>query len=325
LNSLRIINALDKVFQSEIQTLETVRLELNESYTQAIRLLSECEGSVIVTGAGKSGIIGNKIASTMTSTGTPAIFLNAGDLMHGDLGRIQSDDVVLAISKSGETDELLASIPHIREIGVTVISLTANPESTLGRLSNVVLYTPVDAEACPLGLAPTSSTTAALVVGDALAMVLMEIKGFKQDDFARFHPGGQLGKRLLFTIRDVMRTDDRNPIVKPDSSIRDVLIEITSKQTGAVSVVDSDYQLLGLITDFDIRNVLTDNIELSSVSAAEIMNDSPTFIFSDEKALDAMVLMENRMKPFIVLPVLDRLTESVVGMLHIHDLLAQGL
>ena len=320
-----ILHDIDQVFQLEIDTLIKVRKSLNGDYTRAAEMLFACSGKVVVTGMGKSGLIAQKIVGTMVSTGTSAVFLHPSDAMHGDVGIIRAGDVVLAISKSGESGELLALLPYMKEVGAPVISVTAEPESSLAKGSDLVLYTPVDAEACPLNLAPTSSTTAALVVGDALAMALMKMRGFQPSHFALLHPGGQLGKRLIMTVADIMRSGENNPVVKVNGTIREMLYEITGKLSGAVSVVDEEGRLIGLVTDHDIRNVLEQGKDLFSLSIAEIMNENPTHISSDAMAIEALDLMENRDVPFMVLPVLEQNSKVVVGIIHLHDLVAQGL
>ena len=322
------VNALEeirRVFQLEIDTLLKLRDLLHESYAKAAELLYGCKGKVVVTGMGKSGLIAHKIAATMVSTGTPAVFLHPADGLHGDVGIIGEDDVMLAISKSGESDELLNILPYVKKVGVPVISITANPGSTLGKSSDLVLHTPIEEEACPLNLAPTSSTTAALVVGDALAMAVMKMRGFQPENYAMLHPGGQLSKRLLITVADIMHSGESNPVVGVNASIQDMLFEITSKQTGAVSVIDDGGRLLGLVTDYDIRMSLDHGGDLFSRTISDIMNSNPTYLCSDEKAITALDTMRNREKPFLVLPVLDRSTMAVVGMLHVNDLLAKGL
>ncbi len=322
---MNILEELDRVFDLEIDTLGKVRQCLDGSHIRAAELLFACTGKVIVTGAGKSGLVAQKIASTMVSTGSPAVFLHPGDGLHGDVGIIGEGDVVVAISKSGETDEILNILPYIKKIGAPIISVTASPESTLGRNSDLVLFTPVDEEACPLNLAPTSSTTAALVLGDALAMALMKMRGINPEQFALFHPGGQLGRRLLLTVADIMRAGENNPVIQAEDTVRNMLSQITGKRSGAVSVVDGQGQLLGLITDYDIRKVLEQGLDVFSVRLTDIMNKGVTHIYSDEMAVAALNLMENRDKPFLLLPVLDRETGKVVGMIHIHDLVARGL
>ena len=322
---MSILDEMDRVFRLEIDTLVKVRESLDGSYTQAADLIFACTGKVVATGMGKSGLVAQKIASTMVSTGTPAIFLHSGDAMHGDIGIIKAGDVVLAISKSGETGELLNLLPYLREIGVPLISVTANDKSSLAKASEHVLFTPVTEEACPLNLAPTASTTAALVVGDALAMTLMKMRGFQPEQFAVLHPGGQLGRRLLTVVADIMRGGEDNPVVSSTDLVQDMLSQITTKRSGAVSVVDQNGKLLGLVTDYDIRKVLAEGLNIFTLQISDIMNPNATSIKSDEKAVKALALMEDRERPFLVLPVLDRESERVVGMLHLHDLVASGL
>ncbi len=322
------MNALDeitRVFSLEIDTLAEVRDSLGPAYGEAVDLIFKCQGKVVATGMGKSGFIAQKIASTMVSTGTPAAFLHPSDGLHGDVGIVTPGDVVLAVSKSGESEELRDLLPYVRKVGVPVISITAYPESTLGQGSKVVLFTPVRKEACPLDLAPTSSTTAAMVVGDALAMTLMKMRGFTPERFAELHPGGQLGKRLLMMVADIMRSGANNPKVNLDDTVQVMLYEMSSKRCGAVSVVGGGDRLVGLVTDGDIRTVLGQKGDIFSLRIQDIMNPSPTFIHSDEKAFDALTIMERRDRPFLVLPVLDRSDCKVVGMVHLHDLVAKGL
>ena len=320
-----ILNEIDRVFRLEIETLTKVRKSVDANYTQAATLLFNCSGKIVVTGMGKSGVIAQKISVTMISTGTLAVFLHPGDALHGDLGVIRESDVVVAISKSGETEELLNIFPYVKKVGVPVISITARLESTLAKESQVVLFTPVSEEACPLNLAPTSSTTAALVVGDALAMALMRMRGFTPDQFAQLHPGGQLGKRLLMTVGDVMRSGKDNPMVDIHCKVREMMVEISSKRCGAVSVVNDKGILVGLITDYDLRQAMERGGDLFSQSIKEIMNVNPSHIFSDDMAVTALNLMENRDRPFLVVPVVERTSKQVVGMVHLHDLVAKGL
>ena len=319
------LDEITRVFDKEIETLAAVRESLDEPYAKALELLSNCSGKVVVTGMGKSGIIAQKIASTMTSTGTTATFLHSGDGLHGDVGIIRPQDVVISISKSGETPEMLDLLLYIKRSGIPMISITASKNSTMARQSDIVLYTPVDVEACPLNLAPTSSTTAALVVGDALAMALMKKRGFTHEHFAMLHPGGQLGKRLLMTVADIMRGGEHNPIINVNETVKSLLFVISAKRCGAACVVDDQNRLLGLITDRDIRKVLEEQGDIFSMVISVVMNDSPTHIYSDEKAIDALQLMEQRERPILVLPVLEQQSEQVIGMVHLHDLVAKGL
>jgi arabinose-5-phosphate isomerase len=284
-----ILNEIDRVFRLEIETLTKVRKSVDENYALAATLLFECSGKIVVTGMGKSGVIAQKISATMVSTGTLAIFLHPGDALHGDVGVILEGDVMVAISKSGETEELLSIFPYVKN------------------------------------LAPTSSTTAALVVGDALAMALMRMRGFTPDQFAQLHPGGQLGKRLLMTVGDVMRSGKDNPMVDIHCKVREMMVEISSKRCGAVSVVNDKGILVGLITDYDLRQAMERGGDLFSQSIKEIMNVNPSHIFSDDMAVTALNLMENRDRPFLVVPVVERTSKQVVGMVHLHDLVAKGL
>jgi len=319
-----ILNELRRVIRLEAKTLIHLEESLTPQFEEAVKMLQACQGKVILMGVGKSGLIANKISATMVSTGTPAVFLHGSEGMHGDIGIVAKDDIVIAVGKSGESEELVVLLPFIRKIGARIISITAQAESTLARGSDLVLITPIEEEACPLNMAPTCSTTAALVLGDALAMALMKLRNFQPDDFALFHPGGQLGKRLLLTIGDCMRKGDANPVIDVSQSIRTMLYEMTSKRAGAVSVIDDQQRLLGLITDFDIRRPLEAGQDLFAMSVTQVMNAKPNWVYLDEKAVTALEFMEKREKPISVLPVLDR-QEKVVGMIHLHDLVSQGI
>jgi arabinose-5-phosphate isomerase len=324
-NHMNMIDEIDRVFELEINTLNNVRKHLDKSYLDASEMLFQCSGKVIVTGMGKSGLIAQKISSTMVSTGTEAMFLHPGDGLHGDVGIIREGDVVLALSKSGETEELLGLLLYVKKIGVPVITITAKPESMLAKSSNLVLFTPIEEEACPLNLAPTSSTTAALVVGDALAMTLMKKRGITPDQFALWHPGGQLGRRLLLTVADVMRSGEDNPAITADTNVRVMLYEMSSKRCGAVSIISGDRELIGLVTDYDVRRNLEGDGDIFSSTIPDIMNPNPSSAYSDDLAITALETMRNRPNPFLVLPVLDRTNNKVVGMIHLHDLINKGL
>ena len=319
-----VLKELRRVIELEKQTITDLSESLGPVFEEAVKLLYTCKGKVVLTGVGKSGIIAQKIAATLVSTGTPALFLHGAEGMHGDIGIIDKEDIVIAIGKSGESEELLVILPFIRRFGARVISITTNPNSTMARHSDLVLVTPVQEEACPLNMAPTSSTTVALVLGDALAMTLMKLRDFQPTDFALYHPGGQLGKRLLLKVKDVMRSGDGNPIIHESSDPRTMLFEITNKRAGAVSVVDDDQRLLGLVTDFDIRRTLESGKDLFELPIKDIMNPNPNFVYEDEMAIHALEMMEKREKPISVLPVLDS-NSKVVGMIHLHDLVARGL
>ena len=320
-----LLEEIIRVFDVEIDALTRVRKSLGAAYAEAVQAIFDTSGKVIVTGVGKSGLIGQKIAATMASTGTPAIFLHPADGMHGGLGVVQPGDVVVAIGKSGESEELIAILPPLRTIGARVIAITGNADSTLARSADIVLLADAGMEACPMNLAPTSSTTVALVVGDALAIALMKLRDFRPENFALYHPGGQLGKRLLLTVGDIMRSGTDNPVIHVTASTREMLVEMTGKRMGATSVVDDDGRLLGLVTDYDIRRVLEQRQDLFSMKIVDVMNRHPSYTFSDEKAITALEQMEHREKPFLLLPVLNRETRKVVGMIHLHDLFARGL
>ncbi len=319
-----LLKELRRVIDLEGKTIAQLSESVGPSFEEAVRLLATCSGRVILTGVGKSGLIAQKIAATLVSTGTPSIFLHAAEGMHGDIGIVTKEDIVIAVGKSGESEELITILPFIRRLGARIISITARTDSTMARTSDLVLMTPIEEEACPLNMAPTCSTTAALVLGDAIAMTLMKLRNFQPNDFALYHPGGQLGKRLLLTVGDMMRSGKDNSVISITSDVKSMLCEITSKHAGAVSVVDDTNRLLGFVTDFDIRRALESGRDLFALTIQEIMNPTPSSIYEDEMAIAALELMERRERPISVLPVLSR-TEKVVGMIHLHDLVAKGL
>jgi arabinose-5-phosphate isomerase len=287
-------------------------------------MIQRCEGQVFVTGIGKSGLIGQKIAATFRSTGTPAVFFQAAEALHGDIGIVRPEDLVLAIGKTGESSELNTLLRVLKKTGMPIIAMTSAPGSAMAGLSDVVLDLKVQKEACPLNLAPTSSTTVALAVGDALAITLMKGNEISEADFARHHPGGQIGRRLLLTVEDVMRKGDENPIIGEDATIKEMLIEMTAFRVGAISVVDAGESLVGLVTDYDVRRVLESDRPVFHLSISDVMNDSPETVEQDMKAASALEKMRARTKPTAVLPVVDH-EGKAVGMIHLHDLIAAGL
>ncbi len=321
---MNVIDEIRRVFDIEIEALESVRGNLSSGFEDAVNLIANCEGQVCVTGIGKSGIVGQKIAATLRSTGTPAVFLHASEALHGDVGVVRKEDLVLAIGKSGESTELNTLLRILKKVGTPIIAMTSNAESSVADIADIVCELPIPREACPLNLAPTSSTTAALVVGDAIAVTLMKMSKMSEDDFARHHPGGQLGRRLLLRVEDVMRKGDENPVVGRDSTIKQMLIDMTAFRVGAVSVADEGGRLLGLVTDYDVRRALESDGDVFALTIPEIMNDSPDRVYDDEKAAAALEKMRDRSKPTAVLPVLNR-KDVVVGMVHLHDLIAAGL
>ncbi|HAX61810.1 MAG TPA: KpsF/GutQ family sugar-phosphate isomerase [Elusimicrobia bacterium] len=321
---MNILKSIRDVIASESQTLKVVKDGVGLPFEKAVKVIFFCKGKIIVTGVGKSGNIAQKIAATLVSTGTSAIYLHPTDGMHGSLGVVHKNDVILAVGKSGESEELLGILGPIKKIGAKIISITANLESTLAENSDIILYTPIKQEACPLNLIPTNSTTAALVVGDAIAVTLMKMRKFKPEDFGLLHPGGVIGKRLLLTVGDIMRSGEDNPTVKINDSIKNMLIEITKKRCGAVSVIAQNQKLLGFITDYDIRKILEKREDIFSKKIKDIMNPKPIFVYSDMKAADVLAVMQNREKAIVVLPVLNR-RKKVVGIIHMQDILAKGL
>ncbi|GAC1408553.1 MAG: KpsF/GutQ family sugar-phosphate isomerase [Burkholderiaceae bacterium] len=291
--------------------------DLNDPFARAIRLLLSCHGRVVVSGIGKSGHIARKVASTLASTGTPALFVHAAEASHGDLGMITCNDVLIAISNSGEANELLAIVPIIKRMGAHLIALTGSNNSSLARLAHVHLNVHVAQEACPLNLAPTASTTAALAMGDALAVGLLDARGFGEDDFARSHPGGALGRRLLTHVRDVMRTGAAVPQVSADISLASALLEITRKGMAMTAIVDPTQRVLGVFTDGDLRRLLEQVQDFTSLSIADVMHADPHTVGPDQLAVEAVEIMERfRINQLLVA---DK-QGVLVGALHIHDL-----
>ena len=315
---MNIVSYAKEIFDIEIDELKKVREKLGEEIEKALELIYKSKGKVVVTGIGKSGIIGKKIAATMASTGTLSIFMHSAEGLHGDLGMIHSEDVVLAISNSGNSDEVLSILPSIKKIGAKIIAMTGNPSSSLAQESDVVLDIRVDKEACPMNLAPTCSTTTTLVMGDALASALIKMREFKPENFALYHPGGSLGRRLLTKISDIMHSNGELAIVGPDENIDTLIVEMTNKRLGAVCIVEGE-KLIGIITEGDIRRALRDREKFFTYKAKDIMTKNFTSIEKDKLAMDAMAIMENRESQISVLPVVEN--DKLLGMVRIHDLL----
>ena len=306
-----------KVLEIEAKAILDLIPRIAESFDQALDALIDCPGRVVVTGMGKSGLIGQKISATLASTGTPSLFLHPVEALHGDLGRIVKGDAVLAISYSGNTDEILALVPTIKRLGSTLVAMTGNPRSALAAASDVHLDVSIREEACPLGLAPTASTTASLAMGDALAMALLERRGFTVEDFAVLHPGGKLGKKLL-RVEDLMHTGDQLPSVSPKAAMKDVLFEMTRKRLGMTTVVDDERRLVGMISDGDLRRQMERHgYTLLDHTAGECMTRDPLVIGRREMATAALALMEHR--KITSLPVVDD-EGRVEGVVHLHDL-----
>lgn len=317
-----VLQIAKQVFIDEIGGINLVNSYLDDNFVKAVQLIYSCKGKLIVTGMGKSGHIGNKIAATMASTGTPAFFVHPAEALHGDLGMIEEKDIVLAISYSGEADELLSILPVIKRRRVPMISMTGNLSSSLAKISDCVLNIKIDKEACPLGLAPTTSTTATLVLGDALAVSLYTIKGFKPEDFAMSHPGGSLGRRLLTRAEDIMHVGERLPVVNDSSSLKEVVMEISKQGLGFAGVVDKDFKLIGVVTDGDLRRLLDRKLDLNTTTVSEIMNKSPKTVVFDSLAVEAIDLMEKmKITGFLVVDHQNKL----VGAFNLHDLLKAKL
>jgi arabinose-5-phosphate isomerase len=306
-----------KVLETEAAAILALVSRLDERFERAVQLLRECRGHVILTGMGKSGIICRKIAATLTSIGTPSVFLHPAEAIHGDLGVIQHDDVIVALSYSGETDEILRLLETIRRLGAKLVAITGRPSSTLAEAADVALDCSVAEEACPLNLVPTASTTAALAIGDALAMTLLVEKGFRQEDFANLHPGGKLGKRLM-RVEALMHAGRQCPIVKSDTLMRDVIYEMSSKQLGMTCVVDGGTALLGIITDGDLRRQMERTSDVLTLAAADVMTRGPVTVSRATLAVEALNIMEQRKITSVV--VVEDGSQQVAGVVQIHDL-----
>jgi arabinose-5-phosphate isomerase len=305
-----------KVLQTEADAIIALIDRLDENFDRAVKMLYECQGRVIVTGMGKSGIICRKIAATLASTGTAAFFLHPAEATHGDLGVIQSNDILLALSNSGETQEVLRLLEAIRRIGARIVAITGNPASTLAQAADVSLDCQVSEEACPLNLVPTASTAAALAMGDALCMTLLVEKGFRQEDFAKIHPGGKLGKKLM-RVDQLMHGGTDTPKVRTDTSMRDVIYEMSSKQLGMTCVLNGRDQLVGIITDGDLRRCMVEHANLLEMRAGDVMTKRPIVIDPSTLAAQALLIMEQRKITSLVVGASD---QSVAGVIHLHDL-----
>jgi arabinose-5-phosphate isomerase len=310
------------VIETELAAVEALKSRLGENFNRACELMLACEGRIVVTGMGKSGHIGGKIAATLASTGSPAFFVHPGEASHGDLGMITRKDVVLALSNSGNTGEILTIVPIIKRFGVPLISMTGNPDSSLSRAAEVNLDVSVAQEACPLGLAPTASTTAALVMGDALAIALLQARGFSAEDFALSHPGGSLGRRLLLHVEDIMHAGTGIPQVSPDATVSQALLEMTGKGLGMTAIVDTENKVLGVYTDGDLRRSLDKNIDVHSTLISEVMTAGGKRVQPHDLAAAALKLMDDSKINAVLVVDLDG---SLVGALNMHDLLRAGV
>lgn len=311
-----------EVIKIEAAAVAQLQQYLNADFNLACQLIFDGKGKTIVTGMGKSGHIGSKIAATLASTGTPAFFVHPGEASHGDLGMLSADDVVIAISNSGETAEVLTIIPVIKRLGIKLIAMTGNPLSTLAKLADAHLCVRVEQEACPLGLAPTASTTATLVMGDAVAVALLDARGFSADDFALSHPGGSLGRKLLLRLEDIMHTGDEIPLVKQEATIKDALLEISHKGLGMTAIVDNDGILAGIFTDGDLRRILDQRYDIHSSSIAEVMTRHCVTANAQMLAAEALQIMQKKKINGLII------TDAAykpVGAMNMHDLLRAGV
>jgi arabinose-5-phosphate isomerase len=311
-----------EVIRKEAKAVLDLEKKIDEQFVKAVELILKCKGRVIVTGMGKSGIIGKKIAATLTSTGTAAFFLHPADAIHGDLGMVRKNDVVIAITKSGDTDELYQMIPLFKRLAVPIITLTGNPSSPVAEKSDVVIDVSVEEEACPYNLIPTSSTTATLVIGDALAIALLEERHFSSEDFALLHPGGQLGRMLLLKVSDIMHTGDQIPIVSGETNMKDVILEMTSKRLGTTTVVNEKGELAGIFTDGDLRRLVEKTDEIFSFKAKQAMTKNPKTIDGNELAAKALNIMESYS---ITSLVITNGKKEPIGIVHLHDILKAGV
>ena len=309
-----------RTIRLEAQSVSGLASYINESFEKAVYAIARCKGRIVMSGVGKSGVIAQKIVATLNSTGSPSIFMHAADAIHGDLGIVLEDDIVVVLSKSGNSPEIKVLVPLIKNFGNILIGIVGNMNSFLATHADIVLNTTVEQEACPNNLAPTTSTTAQLVMGDAIAVALMELKGFGSNDFAKFHPGGTLGKKLYMHVEDLYSLNEK-PKVLPNQSLKEVIIEMTKKRLGATAVVDEQNNLIGIITDGDLRRMLEQNSDIEKKQAKDIMTTTPKTITADALAVEALDLM--RKKEITQLIVVEKGKYS--GFIHLHDLIKEGL
>jgi arabinose-5-phosphate isomerase len=319
---INIVKRAREVLDIEAGAIKDLKARVGDNFKNAVNLILKTKGRAIVSGMGKTGIIAQKFSATLASTGTPSLFLHTAEAIHGDLGKVTSEDVVIILSNSGSTQEMKQLLPLLKKIGCKVIALTGNAGSVLAKYSDIVLDVSVKKEACPLGLAPTASTTAALAMTDAIAVCLVELKGFKEKDFAFFHPGGALGRRLILKVEDIMRSGHANPIVKEGERVSGVLLKITQARAGSATVVDKSGKLAGIFTDGDLRRNLETDRDLPLRKVSEVMTKNPSVVYQDMLAAEAMrILQEKRVDE---LPVVDK-KRRPIGLLDVQDLLKAGL
>lgn len=318
-----LIDIAQRVLRIESEALAALSISVDRNFPEAIEIIAQAPGRVVVSGMGKSGLVGKKIAATLASTGTPAFFVHPAEASHGDLGMITDRDVVIALSNSGETEEIVKLIPFLKRFSVKLIAMTGNAASTLARASDVHLYVGVQEEACPLGIVPTASTTATLAMGDALAVALLSRNGFREEDFAQFHPGGSLGKKLFVTVGDLIHGGDALPLIPPTATMMQAVVEISSKRLGTAVVIDAEKKILGIVTDGDIRRGIEKwGKPFFDMTAGEVMSRNPKTILADELAVKALAIMEERQITTLVVP---DAQGQVLGIIHLHDILKKGI
>lgn len=320
MNAKNILSIAKRTIQQEARAIDGLTNLINEDFVKAIQIINLCKGRVVISGIGKSAIIAQKIVATLNSTGTPSLFMHVADAIHGDVGMVQQQDIVIIISKSGDSPEIKVLVPILKNFGNTLIAMVGQTKSFLALQADILLNTTVGEEACPHNLAPTTSTTAQMVMGDAIAICLMEAKGFDSGDFAKFHPGGTLGKKLYLRVADLYFQNEK-PLVKPDSSLKEIIIEITEKRLGATAVTDNFDSVLGIITDGDLRRMLEKNISLEHIKARDIMTTSPKNISADKLAVEALDIMrKNNITQLLVIE-----NDKYSGIIHLHDLVREGI
>ena len=320
MNNQAIITVALRTIELEARSVDGLKVFINTDFVAAVERIAACKGRLIVSGIGKSAVIAQKIVATLNSTGTPSVFMHAADAIHGDLGMIQSDDIVLVISKSGDSPEIKVLAPLVKNFGNTLIGMVGNDQSFLALQSDIVLNTTVEQEACPNNLAPTSSTTAQMVMGDALAVCLMDVKGFKTEDFAKFHPGGTLGKKLYLRVEE-LSTQNAKPMVLPTATIKEVIVEMTQKRLGAAVVINETDNILGIITDGDLRRMLEKTVSFDKLTAKDIMSANPKKIDGGELAVNAL----DKMRRENISQLVVEAGGKYAGIIHLHDLVKEGI
>jgi arabinose-5-phosphate isomerase len=321
INKIDILSESKYVFETEVNAINLVKDALDENFVRIAELIAECTGKVIVTGMGKSGHVSRKIAATLSSLGTSSFFLHPGEALHGDLGMVSENDIVIAISYSGESEEITRILPNIKIIGATLIGISGNPHSTLVKYSDYSFVFPKFNEACSMNLAPTASTTVAMVLGDALAVSLSKVYGFHENNYALFHPAGSLGKKLLIKVSDVMHSEDRNAVVQVGTKLKDAIIEMSTKAIGIINVVNENNELIGVFTDGDLRRTFSRAVNVYDLSVDDVMVKTPTYIDADMLAIDALKIMKNR--NISALPIVREL--QLVGTVRVNDIVGVGI